>query len=113
MKQLYGFIPGNRLNLRQFPDQSSPRLTLIPSQTLLVLQEYNDAWYKITYGALSGYVMKKFITPLDFTSATEHTVVTTGNPLNLRRSPSIGAGRLTHIPYGTQLTVLDFKVAGA
>ncbi len=113
MKQLYGFIPSNRLNLRQAPDQSSPRLTLIPSQTLLALQEYNDAWYKTTYGALSGYVMKKFITLLDFASATERTIVTTGNPLNLRRSPSTGAGRLTHIPYGTQLTVLDFDVDSA
>ncbi len=61
MKQLYGFIPGNRLNLRQAPDQSSPRLTLIPSRTILVLQEHNEAWYKTTYGALCGYVMKKFI----------------------------------------------------
>lgn len=113
MKQLYGFIPGNRLNLRQAPDQSSPRLTLIPSRTLLILQEHNEAWYKTTYGAFSGYVMKKFITLLDFASAAERAIVTTGNPLNLRRSPSTEADCLAHIPCGTQLTVLDMDAYSA
>lgn len=107
----FGTVTGGRLNLRQLADASSNILTSIPNGTLLVVTQHDNAWYAVTYGAHTGFVMKQYITLLDLTNATEVIGEVTGGTLNLRRSTSTSADRLAQIPSGTSIPVIDFDNA--
>ena len=107
----FGTVTGGRLNLRQLADTSSNILTSIPNGTLLVVTQHDNAWYAVTYGAYTGFVMQQYITLLDLTNATEVIGEVTGGTLNLRRSASTSADRLAQIPSGTSIPVIDFDNA--
>lgn len=66
-KYLKGVVTGcTRLNLRNVPntdDGDASIVKVIDALTELQVMEIpdNDEWYKVKYGALNAYCMKKFI----------------------------------------------------
>ena len=109
----FGLVVGGGLNLREHPDASSARLALIPEGTTLAVADHNNDWYGATYGKHTGYVMKRYIFPLNAATDTVRQGAVTGGGLNLRRAAATSADRLIQIPNNTALEVTDFDAGGA
>ncbi len=112
MPAIYGVVVGGGLNLREQPDTSSARLALIPDGTLLAVNDRHDDWYRTTYGAYGGYVMKRYVTLTDDVSDAVLQGSVTGGRLNLRRAASLSADVLTRIPDGADIDVTDYDAGG-
>lgn len=108
INRAYGTVSGGRLILRATADAAASAVVSIPDGTLLLVAEHDDTWYATSYGAHTGFVMKQYVTRLDWTSAIEAVGEVTGGSLNMRRTPAALADRLIQIPDGTATTVIDF-----
>lgn len=105
----YGTVTGGRLKLRAAATSSASILAIIPDETLLVIAEHNDTWYTATYESYTGFVMKPYITLLNHENAVEFSGKVTGGALNMRRTASCLADRLTQIPNNTVITIIDYN----
>ena len=61
MPKQCGLVTGGRLNLRERNSIASTSILLIPNETTLLVEDYNEGWYAAIYGKLSGYVMKQYV----------------------------------------------------
>ena len=110
--------PSGSLNLRTNPWQGAPRILLIPRNAIVDVLQYDASWSFVRYGSFEGYVMSKFLS-LDITPApspvtpttppytTTAQVVTLSGGLNMRKSPSSGAKRITVIPQYATVQVIQ------
>ena len=104
--------PGNNLNLRSQPSTRGTVLAGIPNGATVTVYAISEGWAQVRYGGLSGYVSTAYLQfgTADATTApsTNTAVVTlTSGTLNLRARESVTANRLTSIPNGTRVTVLN------
>lgn len=53
------------LNIRSAPSTKGKKLGVIPNQTVLVLEEHLDGWYRVTFRGVTGYVAERYIVPTD------------------------------------------------
>ncbi|MDR3050808.1 MAG: SpoIID/LytB domain-containing protein [Oscillospiraceae bacterium] len=56
---------GQTLNLRAAPTTSAPVLRTLPSGAQVTYDDYTAGWCRVSYGAWQGYVMSKYLSPLD------------------------------------------------
>lgn len=112
LQQRYGVVTNDGLNLHIYPDTLSACLARIPSTTTIVIEDHDDIWDGITYGTLSGYVMKENITPLSVEKDTILHGKCTEAKLNLYRTTCISADRLVQIPGNVEMDVMDYDSEG-
>lgn len=107
------------LNLRASASTNAKVLTAIPQNSLIRIEEKQDAWCKTTYNNHTGYVMASYLTFLEEPLATPAPapslpdsaitakVSTQSGSLNLRESASTSSKVLTTIPRNQQIPIYD------
>ena len=108
MSKHYGMVTGGGLNLRERNSTTSTSLTLIPNETTILVEEYDEEWYAAQYGAHDGFVMRKYITLFAQDTDVSHSGTVTGGSLNLRRKATVASDALTQISDNTEIEVVDF-----
>lgn len=92
MKLAYGFVVGGALKLQEQASTRSSPLVLIPNNTKLDVKEYDGEWYVSSYAGHTGYVMKKFVRPSQFSVKDKWRYgQVISNTLNVRKQPSHSA----------------------
>lgn len=62
-------VIGGKLNMRKEPDENAKRIVQIPDGAIVTIDNYGDKWCHVIYGDKEGYVMTKFLTPVEDTTA--------------------------------------------
>lgn len=62
-------VIGGRLNMRKEPDENAKRIVQIPDGAIVTIDNYGDKWCHVIYEDKEGYVMTKFLTPVEDTTA--------------------------------------------
>jgi len=57
--------PGEKVRLRAVPSTSGSTLTQIPNGTTVLAGDADDGWRPVQYGSKQGYMMDRFLKPLD------------------------------------------------
>ena len=57
----YARVAGGALNMRRATDIKSSRITSIPDGSRVAVLDKGVTWCKVTYEALTGYVMTKYL----------------------------------------------------
>lgn len=104
--------PSNSLNLRSQPNTRGTVLAGIPHGATVTVYTNADGWAQVRYGGLTGYVSTAYLqfgTSGATAAPNANTAVVTlsSGSLNLRARESVTAERLTSIPNGMRVTVLD------
>lgn len=62
-------VIGGKLNMRNEPDENAKRIVQIPDGAIVTIDNYGDKWCHVIYNDKEGYVMTKFLTPVEDTTA--------------------------------------------
>ena len=55
-------LSGSTVNLRAGPDKAAAILTRVPlGETVMVTEQTDNAWWRVTYQAFNGYMMREFL----------------------------------------------------
>jgi len=57
--------PGEKVRLRAVPSTSGSTLTQIPNGTTVLAGDAEDGWRPVQYGSKQGYMMDRFLKPMD------------------------------------------------
>ena len=108
------------LNLRQGASTSAKRITTIPKgKSIEIVDKSISGWYKVVYNGTTGYVSSDYVsiggnnnnTNTNPPASTSEAGVTTAN-LNLRQGASTSAKRITTIPKGKSIEIVDKSISG-
>lgn len=103
VKPKNGVVTASALNVRKGPGISYVKIDCIKKGTTVTINETNGKWYKISYGAKTGWVNSAFI---QGTTVTTVYKTTTAN-LNMRKGRGTAYGIICTIPKGTKVVVSD------
>lgn len=97
------------LNVRETPD--GKKIGSLKKGTIVTILAKDGDWLLVTDGKTEGYVAARYIEiiedkPVDPETGVA-TVKTSGSALNMRKSPSTSAERVTRIPNGSTVTVVE------
>ena len=123
------------LNMRSEASTSSAKLTTIPRGATVTVLEKGSTWSRVSYSGYTGYVMNQYLkfsgdatpttapttaptgaptsaptataAPTSAPSGDKATVNTSSGNLNMRASASTSSAKLTTIPRGATVTVLE------
>ena len=97
------------LFLRSEPSTDSEALGYYRNGKTVTLLKKLDGWYKVKVDGQTGYMMAKYLKVTDEVSSGTATVYNpNGNSyVNFRRSASLNAAVLAHVPVGTKIDVLE------
>lgn len=103
VKPKNGVVTASALNVRKGPGITYAKTDCIKKGTILTIIDTNGKWYKISYGAKSGWVNSAFI---QGTTVSTVYKTTTAN-LNMRKGRGTGNAIICTIPKGTKVVVSD------
>lgn len=58
-------VIGGKLNMRKEPDDNAKRIVQIPDGAIVTIDNYGDKWCHVIYEDKEGYVMTRFLAPVD------------------------------------------------
>lgn len=117
--------PSGSLNLRRKANDQATVLCTIPQNEYVTVLEKGTNWCQVTYNGTTGYVMTKFLTLIDNTSAAQENdpsaardvslrplsvpinalIASTASSLNFRTGCSLDAPIMLEIPKGENVTL--------
>lgn len=103
----HGMVIKGPLHLRFEASNSSKSIAVIPDKALVLIEKYNEKWYRTCFGNLHGYVMREFILVVSSMEPTFSGKVINGE-LNLRRYPMKASDCLCKIPNATIVEMVDY-----
>lgn len=96
------------LNMRTGPSTSYGVVTTIPTGAVVEVFEHSNGWDKIAYNGTTGWVAALYLTTGSLPAAPVANVYKAAQfNLNMRSGPSTSYDRITTIPVGGRLQVID------
>ena len=104
------------VNFRTGASTSASRITTIAKGTKVeVIDKSISGWYKVNYNGKTGYLSSQYVSingsVTNPPATSSETGVTTAN-VNFRTGASTSASRITTIPKGTKVEVIDKSISG-
>lgn len=107
-----GTVTGDELRLREEPNTSCTVLTTLDAGTcVVVLEDAQDGWYKVSYQDQTGYLSADYVdvsTQLDADLGSGR-VTTEGSSLNVRSGPGTDNGKVTSLYNNTVVKITGIE----
>ena len=104
-----GTVTTDALRLREEPSTESTILaTASEGDTVVVLEEAADGWYKVDYKSVEGYMSADYLTVATQADVTigYGLVQTGGSTLNVRSGPGTDYDKVTSLSHGAVVTIV-------
>jgi len=112
-----GKVSASSLNLRSTPSTSGTKVASLSSGTQVNILESLDGWFRVEAAGKTGYVSSQYISlaqsqspavaPPPVVQETNLTGKVTASSLNVRSTPSTSGSKVTSLPSGTQVEILE------
>lgn len=110
----YVQVTASSLYLRSGAGTDFAKLAIIPSGKVLKTTGAVGAWYEVTYHGFTGFISGDFVSATtkdgfktDASGLNTNAIIVTGDALNVRSKPDQESEKITSLPYGTVLDVLE------